>query len=437
MMILGCATKKLYLETFEEVWTTVDETYPYEDFGGVDWDEQHEIYEKKVKKAKDDDALHLYLQSMLETLGVSHVSIFPKELYTENDDDKEIEEENDESEEKENSEQSKKQKGWTGIELRWIEEKLIVTKIHPDTVFPDNSTIELGSRITHINGTNIFSYSRRFESDRERAFSVGRYGISKLEGNLGDEVTLTIQDGEESVDEVFGFQELNSMTSTGTFNLPASTVHFDYSKLENDIHYLSFNVFLIPIREKIQAAFEQIVEANPKGLIIDLRGNPGGFVDLGVYISSFLVSEKDLDLGKQISRDGTLYLTIYPRPASQLYTGKVVILIDELSASTSEVVAGGLQELGRVTVIGQRSAGKALPSMIKTLANGDRFQFVVADLLKPSGERFEESGVVPDIVVDRKIEDYRGKIDPEIQSALEFFDQNTEKKQEPSEGSLE
>ena len=51
MMILGCATKKLYLETFEEVWTTVDETYPYEDFGGVDWDEQHEIYEKKVKKA--------------------------------------------------------------------------------------------------------------------------------------------------------------------------------------------------------------------------------------------------------------------------------------------------------------------------------------------------------------------------------------------------
>ena len=103
MMILGCTTKKLYLETFEEVWTTVDETYPYEDFGGVDWDEQHEIYEKKVKKAKDDDALHLYLQSMLETLGVSHVSIFPKKLYTENYDDKEIQEENDESDEKKNS----------------------------------------------------------------------------------------------------------------------------------------------------------------------------------------------------------------------------------------------------------------------------------------------------------------------------------------------
>ena len=56
--------------------------------------------------------------------------------------------------------------------------KLIVIKIHSDTVFPDNSTIELGSRITHINGSNIFSYSRALKQI-ERAFSVGRYGISK------------------------------------------------------------------------------------------------------------------------------------------------------------------------------------------------------------------------------------------------------------------
>ena len=77
---------------------------------------------------------------------------------------------------------------------------------------------------------------------------------------------------------------------------------------------------------------------------------------------------KNLDLGTQISRDGTLYLTIYPRLQSQRYDGQVVVLIDELSASTSEVVVGGLQELGRVTVIGQLSTGKALPSMVKTLS---------------------------------------------------------------------
>ena len=91
-------------------------------------------------------------------IGCQYSSIFPKELYTENDDDKEIEEENNEPEDKENSEQSKKQKGWTGIELRWIEEKLIVTVIHPDTVFPDNSTIELGSRITTIMDPTYFHH---------------------------------------------------------------------------------------------------------------------------------------------------------------------------------------------------------------------------------------------------------------------------------------
>ena len=60
-------------------------------------------------------------------------------------------------------------------------------------------------------------------------------------------------------------------------------------------------------------------------------------------------------------------------------------------------------------------------ALVKTLSNGDRFQFVVADLLKPSGGRFEEEGVVPDIVVDRKQEYYVDNIDPELQAAITFF----------------
>ena len=119
-------------------------------------------------------------------------------------------------------------------------------------------------------------------------------------------------------------------------------------------------------------------------------------------------------MGKQISRDGTLYLTIGLRPASQLYTGKVVILIDELSASP-EVVAGGLRirkGYGNWTKICRQ---KLLSD--KNIGQWRSFD-CLADLLKPSGERFEESGVIPDIVNDRKIEDYRGNIDPSIQSAL-------------------
>ena len=93
-----------------------------------------------------------------------------------------------------------------------------------------------------------------------------------------------------------------------------------------------------------------------------------------------------------------------------------------MSASTSEVVAGGLQELGRVIVIGQTSAGKALPSMIRTLSNGDRLQYVVADLLKPSGGHFEREGVVPNIIVERQIEDYINQKDPEIQAAIQYLE---------------
>ena len=77
-----------------------------------------------------------------------------------------------------------------------------------------------------------------------------------------------------------------------------------------------------------------------------------------------------------------------------------------------------VQELGHATIIGQTSAGKALPSVIKSLANGDRFQYVVADLIKPSGGRFEEAGVTPDVIVTRTLADYQQQRDPELEAAI-------------------
>ena len=75
------------------------------------------------------------------------------------------------------------------------------------------------------------------------------------------------------------------------------------------------------------------------------------------------------------------------------------MLVDELSVSTSEIAAGGLQELNRARVIGASTPGKALPSLIIRLPNGDGFQYVIADLKKPSGGSYEGDGVTPDETV--------------------------------------
>jgi carboxyl-terminal processing protease len=96
-------------------------------------------------------------------------------------------------------------------------------------------------------------------------------------------------------------------------------------------------------------------------------------------------------------RDATLKFVIFPR--TETYAGPLAILIDEGSASTSEILAGGLQDLKRARIFGVRSAGAALPSDIIRLPNGDGFQYAQALYTSVSGKVLEGQGVTPDVVV--------------------------------------
>ena len=98
-----------------------------------------------------------------------------------------------------------------------------------------------------------------------------------------------------------------------------------------------------------------------------------------------------------------------------------MLLIDGLSASTSEIFAAGLQDLGEATVVGSQSAGMALASMIEVLPNGDRLQFVIWNLTRTNGERVEGVGVTPDIVVSTTPKDFQDGKDPVLQAALDFL----------------
>ena len=93
-------------------------------------------------------------------------------------------------------------------------------------------------------------------------------------------------------------------------------------------------------------------------------------------------------------RTGHTNFAVFPQPGA--YTGPVAILIDGSSASTSEVFAGGMQDIGRAVVIGERSAGAALPSIFEKLPTGALFQYAIADFKTPKGVLVEGRGVVPD-----------------------------------------
>jgi carboxyl-terminal processing protease len=421
-IIIACASKKLQVETFEETWTTVHDSFPYEDFNGVDWQGVHDELLPQAKKTKSAEELRPVLRDMLSRLELSHYGIIPLEKYEVVTDNK-----------TNNSSNSKNslgdQLGWIGLQARWIDEQLVVTK---STGNAKENDIQTGWTIKEIGTTSITDVASVTEDSRERAFDIGYYTKSKFTGYAGNEIRILFEDYDGEVQEKnLTYTVGSSITSPPFGNLPSELILFSYEVLEEGPHLISFSSFLMPIREPMDEAFEKIAKENPPGVIIDLRGNPGGLIDLGVSLCGYVISEKDIDLGTQISRDGTLFLTIYPRPEHLQYDGPVAILIDELSASTSEVTAGGLQELERAMVFGQQSAGKALPSVIKELPNGDRLQYVILDLKKTSGSRYEGVGVIPDVTVPRTQEIYKTGIDPELTAAINWILEQSNQSESP------
>jgi carboxyl-terminal processing protease len=130
------------------------------------------------------------------------------------------------------------------------------------------------------------------------------------------------------------------------------------------------------------------------GIVIDLRGNPGGIGAMAIGMGGWLVDERNLYLGTMKTRETELKFVLNPRVKT--YDGPVAILADELSGSTAEIFTGGLQDLGRARIFGSRTAGAALPSMIERLPNGDRFQYAFASYVSASGQALEGDGVTPD-----------------------------------------
>jgi carboxyl-terminal processing protease len=181
-------------------------------------------------------------------------------------------------------------------------------------------------------------------------------------------------------------------------NLPETQLVFESRRLAGGAGYIRFNEFLDPVSvmPKFEAAMKEF--AGAPGVILDLRGNPGGIGIMAMGIAGFFVGESGQQLGVMKMRDTTLKFTIFPRPNT--YHGKLAILLDAGSASTTEILAQGLQDLKRARIFGTRSAGAALPSDIIRLPNGDGFQYPTASFTSVGGRVLEGNGVTPDVEVE-------------------------------------
>jgi carboxyl-terminal processing protease len=167
------------------------------------------------------------------------------------------------------------------------------------------------------------------------------------------------------------------------------------------------------------------------GIVIDLRGNPGGVGAMVMGFGGYFV-DSTRSLGTMRTRDVSLNFVINPRTsrsdgrAVRPFSGPLAILVDPMSASTSEIFAAGMQRIGRARLFGEPSARAALPALMERLPSGDVFVHAVADFTDPLGRRIEGAGAVPDEIVPLEVSDILTGKDAPLDAAVRWI--SSEKK---------
>ncbi len=191
---------------------------------------------------------------------------------------------------------------------------------------------------------------------------------------------------------------------------------------------IRFNVWMPAVDPLVQQAVDRLRTSD--GMILDLRGNPGGLAAMIMGISGHFLSERK-SLGTMKMRDGELRFVANPRLVSaagarvEPFEGPVAILVDAMTGSASECFAGGMQALGRARVFGQTSMGQALPAFFDKLPNGDVLIHATGDFVTASGTRLEGRGVIPDEIVPLRRDDLLAGRDATLEAALAWIDRRS------------
>jgi carboxyl-terminal processing protease len=369
---------ELRRQSFEKVWTTINEKHFDPTFGGVNWQKVRETYEPKATAAKTDQELYSILRQMLGELKLSHFNIISRAAEVQ---------------------MKTADNGVIGVELKMIEGRAVVYRIEKDST-AEQAGLKIGYVIKKIDGKTAAELLAPIEkilaarNENDRISQLYRQGTLAqfLNGKPETVVKIETSDGanKTQIFDVKRYVAVNEM-SEAMGNFPPQQVIFESKRLDGNIGYIRFNMWTIPQMAKIRAAVREFSDA--KGIVFDLRGNPGGVGGMAPGVAGLLVNEKT-SLGSMTSRTTEQKFIVYPQ--SNPFTGKIVILTDYGSASTSEVFAAGMQEIGRAKIIGERTAGGVLPSLFDTLPTGAIFQYAISDYKSPKNILIERRGVAPD-----------------------------------------
>ncbi len=233
-------------------------------------------------------------------------------------------------------------------------------------------------------------------------------GVAKIRGEKGTSVTLTLYRDKKSFDVTI---------VRDTIVVPETDESFDE---KTGIYSISLYQFTASSDRLFQEAFDRFKQSGSRKLILDLRGNPGGYLEAAVDMASHFLPKGTVVVTEdhQGKMDNEVHTSegYNDMPAGT----KMVILINQGSASASEILAGALQDHKIASLVGMRSFGKGSVQQLIDI-DGGALKVTIARWLTPVGRSISDGGLKPDIQVDRTQADFDAKKDPQMDRAIQFL----------------
>ena len=400
-------------ETFDAVWKIVRDSHfdPAFDVGA--WDRVNAELRPKAIAATTTGELRAVLRDMLGRLGLSHFAVIPASP--------------------DSPAQSLDLGAEPGFDTRLVDRQLVVSSVEPDGGAAA-AGVHAGWIVMTIGGTPVPSVLAGVTGDMpERLAQVEawRAVVPRLRGPFGStvDVTFDVGNGATETKSIARKAERGEPVTVGS--LPTMFVRVTSSLKTTPAGHkagvIGFNVWMSAVDREFQRAMDQYRRAD--GIVIDLRGNPGGLAAMIMGISGHFTPNRDtLGVMKTKSSPLPLKFNANPRLVNEQgervapYAGPVAILVDGMTGSASECFAGGMQSLGRAKVFGQTSMGQALPALFDKLPNGDILIHAWGDFVTGTGVRIEGRGVVPDVPVALTRASLLEGRDATLEAALAWID---------------
>lgn len=232
----------------------------------------------------------------------------------------------------------------------------------------------------------------------------------KVLGPAGSTVVLTVfREGEaEPLDFTIQRAKITIASASGKM-------------LENDIAYVQVTTFGSRTTPELLAVLQELMAQNPKGIILDLRNNGGGYLQTSVEVASQFV-DSGVIMYEQYGDGSRDTYEALPNGLATDTNIPMLVLINEGSASASEIVAGALQDLGRAKLVGTVSYGKgSVQNWIPLTGENGAVRITIAKWLTPNEHTIHEIGLTPDYAVDMTVEDRQAGLDPQLDEAVKIL----------------